>query len=108
MLKKALILLFILVLSSVSYAQGDVTAVTLVALNMRDQPSQSGGVITKLQPQTTVIVEGRDANESWLLVHTPDGGARGWMALQYLQFSEAISSNFSRCRCSSATMASYV
>ncbi|MFN8560946.1 MAG: SH3 domain-containing protein [Anaerolineae bacterium] len=91
MLKKALILLFILVLSSVSYAQSDVTAVTLVALNMRSQPSQSGSVIPKLPPQTTVIVEGRDANESWLLVHTPDGGARGWMALQYMQFSEAIS-----------------
>jgi uncharacterized protein YraI len=91
MLKKVLILLFIVILSSVSYAQGDVMAVTLVSLNMRNQPSQSGSVITKLQPQTTVIVEGRDANETWLLVHTPDGGARGWMAIQYLQFTEPIS-----------------
>jgi uncharacterized protein YraI len=91
MLKKILLLLLTALVCSVSYAQGDVTAVTLVALNMRDQPSQSGSVITKLQPQTTVVVEGRDANETWLLVHTPDGSARGWMAIQYLQFAEAIS-----------------
>ena len=47
MLKKAIIFICVLLLSSIILAQADVTAVTLVALNMRDAPSASGHVITK-------------------------------------------------------------
>ena len=93
MLKKALMLLFILLLSSVSlsFAQDDVTAVTLVDLNMRNAPRAGAEVIMKLPAQTTVVVEGRDSTQTWLLVHTQDGTARGWMAIQYLRLDQAIS-----------------
>ena len=91
MLKKVLILLFILLLSSfsVSFAQDSVTAVTLVDLNMRNAPNSRADVIIKLPVKTTVVVEGRDSTEGWLLVHT--NNARGWMAIQYLRLDQAIS-----------------
>ena len=95
MLKKATVLLFVLLLTSLvavlPAAAQDVMAETLVDLNMRSQPSQSGSVITKLAAGTQVIVEGRNDGETWLLVHTPDGSARGWMAIQFMRFSEAVS-----------------
>src|SRR3978361_1865900 len=93
MLNKALILLFILLLSSasLSFAQDGVTAVTLVDLNMRNAPRAGAEVITKLPIQTEVVVEGRDQSQGWLLVHTKDGTARGWMAIQYLRLDESIS-----------------
>ncbi len=92
MLKKALILVGLLLsITAVSFAQGDVTGVTLVSLNMRDRPSASGHVITKLNAQTPIVVEGRDSNESWLLVHTQDGQWRGWMAIQYIRLDQAVS-----------------
>ena len=93
MLKKVLMLLFILLLSSVSlsFAQDGVTAVTLVDLNMRNAPRAGAEIITKLPAQTEVVVEGRDATQGWLLVHTKDGTARGWMAIQYLRLDEVVS-----------------
>jgi hypothetical protein len=72
MLKKVLVVLLILMVSAVVLAQDDLTATTLVELNMRDAPNQGGGVIVKLPQGTTVVVEGRDSTSAWLLVHTPD------------------------------------
>src|SRR4051794_24592778 len=91
MLKKAIILLCMLLLSAiVSFAQSDATtATTLAALNMRGAPNARGAVITKLPVGATVVVEGRDKTISWLLVHTQDGTARGWMAIQYLRLDQA-------------------
>ena len=93
MLKKLTLLLLILLVGSLSIAQAQtgVTATTLVDLNMRSQPSQSGGVIAKLPVGTSVVVEGRNDGETWLLVHTPDGGLRGWMAIQFLRFDTEVS-----------------
>jgi uncharacterized protein YraI len=91
MLKKVLVVLLILMVSAVVLAQDDLTATTLVELNMRDAPNQGGGVIVKLPQGTTVVVEGRDSSSAWLLVHTPDTVWRGWMAIQYLELSQAVS-----------------
>jgi uncharacterized protein YraI len=93
MLKKAAVFLFILLVSNLGWmlAQGEVTGATLVDLNMRDAPSQSGNVITKIPADTPLVIEGRNDGETWLLVHTADGASRGWMALQYLRLDEAIS-----------------
>jgi len=94
MLKKVLMLLFIVLLSSVSlsFAQADVTATTLVDLNMRNAPRAGADVITKLPAQTSVVVEGRDKTSSWLLVHTTTGQVlRGWMSIQYLRFDQPTS-----------------
>lgn len=92
MLKKITLCLLILLLGGLTaiYAQEGLTATTLVDLNMRSQPSQNGSVITKLATGTTVVVEGRNDGETWLLVHTPDFSARGWMAIQFLRLSEAV------------------
>src|SRR4051812_37154754 len=91
-LKKVLILLFILLLSSVSFAQGDVTATVLVDLNMRNAPRAGADVVTKLPAQTSVVVEGRDKTSNWLLVHTTTGQVlRGWMSIQYLRFDQPTS-----------------
>ncbi len=91
MLKKALVLLCVMLLCSVAFAQNTITGTTLVELNLRNQPSSSGTVISKLAVKTSLVIEGRDKNETWLLVHTVDGGLRGWVAIQYVQFDQAIS-----------------
>jgi uncharacterized protein YraI len=90
MLKKAIIFLCILLISATSFAQSDVTATTLVALNMRSAPSSRGAVVTKLPVGATVVVEGRNKDITWLLVHTQDATARGWMAIQYLRLDQEI------------------
>jgi Bacterial SH3 domain/GDSL-like Lipase/Acylhydrolase family len=91
-LRKLLLLLLVTLLASgVILAQGDVTGTTLTDLNMRDAPNSRGQVITQLPRGTSIVVEGRDSSSSWLLVHTPDGQARGWMAIQFLRLDEAIS-----------------
>ncbi len=91
-MRKLFVLLLALVLTSgVILAQGDVNATTLTDLNMRDAPNASGQVITQLPKGTAVVVEGRDSTSGWLLVHTTDGQARGWMAIQFLRLDEATS-----------------
>lgn len=93
MLKKAALFLVVLLVTSFGWAlaQGEITATVLVELNMRSAPSQSGTVLTKIPANTPVIVEGRNDGETWLLVHTTDNAWRGWMAIQYLQFDQAVS-----------------
>ena len=67
-------------------AQENNTAATAYQLNMRTGPGTNYETITTLPPNTQVILEARNADTSWLLVHTQDGASRGWLASLYLAY----------------------
>lgn len=67
-------------------AQDSPDAWTSYALNLRTGPAITYDVITTLPGNTPVVVEGRNDDLSWLLVHTTDGTQRGWAASLYLAY----------------------
>ncbi len=77
------LLLFVLLVfysGGLASAQEGTPAEPITWLNMRPGPSESGAAITTLNPGTSIVLEARDANAYWVLVHTADEGARGWVS----------------------------
>ncbi len=71
-------------------AQSDPDAWTVNDLNLRAGAGGTFGVLIVLPPETPLIAEARDEATNWLLVHTLDGGARGWVASGYLRYREGF------------------
>ncbi len=71
-------------------AQGDPTAQTISNLNVRSGPNEEAPLLTTIPRGTTVIIEGRNRIGNWVLVHTPDGSARGWVASRYLIWPDGV------------------
>jgi len=72
-------------------AQSGPDAWTAYQLNLRTGPGGHYAVITVLPPDTALIVEGHNADLSWLLVHTADSAWRGWVASGYLSYADGFS-----------------
>jgi uncharacterized protein YraI len=53
-------------------------------LNLRTGPGADYVAIGTLPRGTMVTIEGRNSVGNWVLVHTTDGTARGWLASRYL------------------------
>ena len=64
------------------------TARTLDLLNLRPIQSLDSPIITQIMPSSTVILEARNANQEWILIHTPEGYLRGWVACDALAFPQ--------------------
>jgi uncharacterized protein YraI len=77
------IVLVLLLTTGVSLAQ-EATGRVTTRLNVRDTPSTRGGVITQFALDAVVIIEARDDQTNWLLVHLPDNTVRGWVSRQYI------------------------
>lgn len=90
--KVCLLFTFLLLFSinGVLLAQGDVAATTTSTLNVRGEPSKTSPRIGRLPTNTAIIVEGRNEAGDWLLVHNQDGSLRGWVAIGFVQFSDAL------------------
>ncbi|MEO8606507.1 MAG: GDSL-type esterase/lipase family protein [Chloroflexota bacterium] len=71
-------------------AQSDVAATTTSTLNVRGEPSKTGVRVGRLAPHTAILVEGRNEAGDWLLVHNQDSSIRGWVAIGFVQFADAI------------------
>ena len=56
----------------------------IAAVNVRRGPSTDAAVLGKLAPGTAVVLEGRSAAVDWVLVHTVDASARGWITARYV------------------------
>ncbi len=56
-------------------------------LNMRTGPELTFPTITRLPGGTALVLEGRNQNGLWALVHTADGLYRGWVAANFLALS---------------------
>lgn len=69
-------------------ATGGVAASTRYQMNVRSGPGTSHSTLTTLPGGTSLVLEARNGDASWVLGHTPDGRVRGWLASQYLVFSE--------------------
>lgn len=59
---------------------------TTHTLNVRSGPGLDYPVIAQLAPHTPLVVEARGRARDWVLVHTLDRRARGWVANQYVSY----------------------
>jgi len=67
-------------------APAGVGAYTVYALNVRSGPGPSQPLVGQVPGNTGIILEGRNADGSWVLGHTQDGSMRGWLSSLYLKF----------------------
>jgi len=90
--KIILILLSFSLLSTMTTlrAQGEIAATTSAVLNVRGEPSKTSARIGRLPADTSIIVEGRNEAGDWLLVRNGDGSLRGWVAIGFVRFADAI------------------
>ena len=77
--------------SSSAIAQSGADATTAYQLNMRTGPGTQFDVVTVLQGGVPIVLEGRNADISWVLGHTEDGAFRGWLASLYLAYAPGVS-----------------
>ncbi|MBN1679476.1 MAG: hypothetical protein JW966_04240 [Anaerolineae bacterium] len=78
--------LLALVNPSLAAAQSDPDAWTTDNLRMHTGPGLTYEVVTVLERDTSLVLEQRSADGSWLRGHTRTGTAEGWVAREYLRF----------------------
>ncbi|NLX09267.1 MAG: hypothetical protein GXY36_06390 [Chloroflexi bacterium] len=71
-------------------AQTPPDARTVGQLNLRSGPGQTYTVITRLAPDTGLLLEARSEDAAWLLGHTPGGQFRGWIARQFVTLRQGF------------------
>lgn len=71
-------------------AGGEPNAWTASQMNLRAGPDTAFDSLGQLAPDTALVLEARNAAQVWALVHTPDGGQRGWVALAFLRISNTV------------------
>jgi uncharacterized protein YraI len=84
----AVIALFALI--HFSAAQETPDAWTVSGLNLRVGPGPQYGVIAVIPPQAGLVLEGRNDDLSWLLVHTENKVFRGWVSSNYLTYRDGF------------------
>jgi hypothetical protein len=60
-------------------------------INLRTGPGRQFDSITTIPANTPLILESRNRDTSWVVVHTEDKAARGWALTAYLSISRAVS-----------------
>jgi uncharacterized protein YraI len=91
--KKRLIIiiaLIILLTVFISAAQDTIRGTVPVELNVRSGPGTDNGRIGRLQPGTTIIIEGRNDDGDWIVIQTIDGSIHGWVAANYVDFDKNV------------------
>lgn len=86
----SIVVVMVLVASAVGYSSAkadDANAWTTATTNLRSGPGRAFGVVETLDPSTPLVVEGRNTDSSWLLVHVQTGTGRGWAATFYLKLA---------------------
>lgn len=91
MIRKSLLLilaitLLLMLTIAPALAQQGVPGQTSNNVNLRAGAGQSNPAITTLPFGTNLVLEARNDANSWLLVHTADGSARGWASASYVTF----------------------
>jgi len=64
---------------------------TATNVNLRSGPGTKYPQIGALAPSTALILEGRNKDTSWVLVHTEDNATRGWAKTTLLEISKSLS-----------------
>src|SRR5258708_9058411 len=68
----------------------DANAWAVLTANLRAEPSQTGAVIGTLETNTGVVLEGRNSDTGWMLVHAVGTGTRGWVNTTLLKIAPGI------------------
>ena len=68
----------------------DANAWAILPANLRSEPGQQGAVLTVLESSTPVVMEARNSDASWLLVHSAASGARGWSKTTLFKIAPGI------------------
>ena len=55
-------------------------------MNVRSGPGKNYPSLGQVAANTGLVLEARNADSSWVLMHTEDGSMRGWLASLYLRF----------------------
>jgi uncharacterized protein YraI len=84
----SLLVVALLLVSIPTHAQSDPNGWTSYQLRLRAGPGTNYAVITTLPSNTELFMEARNADTSWLLIHT--GEQRGWVASLYVRFQEGF------------------
>ena len=63
---------------------GTVNATPNYLLNVRSGPGTGHAIVGEVQAGTALIVEGRNADTTWVLMHAQNGSVRGWISTDYL------------------------
>lgn len=79
-----LVLVLCLTVALPLLAQANATAVVQNHVNVRTGPGTSFLDIGGLDPGVTVTLDGRNADSSWVLLHTADNSVSGWVAAAYI------------------------
>jgi uncharacterized protein YraI len=80
--------MLVLMTTAMLVAQTELIGRTISTLNVRSGAGEDYAVITLIDPRMDVIVEGRNRVGNWLLIRTPDGVIRGWVASRYITWSQ--------------------
>ncbi|MBN1678923.1 MAG: SH3 domain-containing protein [Anaerolineae bacterium] len=86
-----LVLAVLLPVAVPAAAQDNTNAWTYYEVNMRTGPAPSFDVVTTLAANTDLILQGRNADTSWVLGVTADQSFRGWVSSQYLNYEPGFS-----------------
>lgn len=86
-----LVILNSFVLLPQSAAQEAVTAVAKANLNVRAGPGRWYPEIGKLTSGMSIILDGRNEENSWAYIHTTDESVRGWVSAAYLSIDNSRS-----------------
>jgi hypothetical protein len=68
----------------------DANAWVVLTANLRAQSSPTGAVIGSLDTNTAVVLEARNSDTGWMLVHAVGTGARGWVKTTLLKIAPNI------------------
>lgn len=69
------------------------TGRTLDTLNVRGGSGTNFPIVTQININTDIVVEARNDATDWLLIRTPDGAIRGWVATRFIEFSQPVNLN---------------
>lgn len=75
---------FLAVPNTATTAQSSLTLEVISNLNVRSGPGTEYTSFATIPRGLWVEVEGRNRHGNWVLVHTTDGGVRGWVASRFL------------------------
>lgn len=69
-------------------AQANIPGVTISILNVRSGPGIDSPILTEIGVNVDVLIEGRNQIGNWMLIHSTDGGIRGWVASRYINWED--------------------
>ncbi len=78
------------VVAAPAAGNGVATGVTNSPLKVRAGAGKEHPMLTDIPQQANIVIEGRNPVGDWLLMHTPDNSARGWVASRYVVLGDGV------------------